>query len=204
MTHDPGPESSGPCAPAPADLPVCQDKPSSAPRWYELDARDRLIAVDPAWDEFALANDGAQAHSAAVLGRLLRDFLTDDATLMFVEALLQAARLTLRPRTVAYRCDGPGQMRRYRMTATPLDNGHVRVEHELQGSEARAPTPRYRFARAATWMRCSQCLALREIGHPWIPADLLPPHLLAVRERDVSYGVCGDCLRTCGGAGPAT
>jgi hypothetical protein len=192
-------------APAPraepdsAELPACQAASDTAPRWYELDAHDRLIAVDPAWDDFALANDGVQANSALVLGRPLRDFLSDDATLMFVEALLQAARLTRRARSVAYRCDGPGQMRRFLMTATPFDNGHVRVEHALQCSEARAPAPHYRSARNARWLRCSQCLALREPGLPWIPVDLLPPHLLAVSEREVTYGVCGDCLCLAGG-----
>lgn len=197
----PVPPSASPVQPAPLadDGPTCGDAAERGPRWYELDAHDRLTAVDPAWDEFALANDGAQAKSARVLGRPLREFLTDDATLMFVDALLQATRLTRRPRTVSYRCDGPGQMRRFLMTATPLDDGRVRVDHELQCSEARAPAPRYRFAPAATWWRCSQCLAVREPGMPWIPADLLPPHMLALSEREVRYGVCGDCLCQSGG-----
>ena len=186
-------------APDPADADACLPSVDSAPRWYELDAHDRLIAVDPDWDDFALANDGDEAKSAQVLGRPLRDFLTDDATHMFVDALLQATRLTKRARTVSYRCDGPGRMRRYQMTATPLANGHVRVDHELQCAEARAPAPRYRFAPAAAWWRCSQCLALREPGMPWIPADLLPPHMLAMSEREVRYGVCGDCLCRSGG-----
>jgi hypothetical protein len=200
VTDDQAPGSApGEPAPGPADASGCQPSADSAPRWYELDAHDRLIAVDPDWDAFALANDGGQAKSAQVLGRPLRDFLTDDATLMFVEALLQATRLTRRARSVSYRCDGPDRMRRYRMTATPLAHGHVRVDHELQCADARALAPRYRFDPAAAWWRCSQCLALREPGMPWVPADLLPPHLLALSECEVRYGVCGDCLCRSGG-----
>lgn len=202
MSVDPAPAPAPPPAgsPAePADSNADQAASSAAPRWYELDARDRLIAVDPDWDEFALANDGERAKSVQVLGRPLRDFLTDDATHMFVDALLQATRLTGRARTVSYRCDGPGLMRRFLMTATPLEGGRVRVDHELQSAEARPPAPRYRFSPAAAWWRCSQCLAVREPGMPWVPADLLPPHLLAMSEREVRYGVCGDCLCRSGG-----
>lgn len=190
----------GPGEPAAGGALTCQSPARQAPRWYVLDAQDGLIAVDPAWDEFALANDGALASSSNVLGRPLREFLVDDATLMFVEALLQATRLTGRPRTVSYRCDGPGLMRRYLMTATPLEGGQVRVDHELQCSEPRPAATRYRYAPTAAWWRCSQCLALREPGMPWIPADLLPPHLLAIGDREVRYGVCGDCLCQSGGS----
>ena len=58
-------------APDPADAAACLPSVDSAPRWYELDAHDRLIAVDPDWDAFALANDGDITTLAGAQGALM-------------------------------------------------------------------------------------------------------------------------------------
>jgi hypothetical protein len=171
---------------------------ASATRWYELDVDDRLVACDPQWDVFADHNEGAAARAGQVVGRRLRDFLTDDATLMFVESVLQAARLTGRPRSVAYRCDAPELARRFRMTVVPLAHGHVRVEHELLGSQPRAAGVWFRYAAGSSWLRCSQCLALCRLGGRWLGADLLPRQFLAATERQVDYTVCDACATGAG------
>lgn len=142
--------------------------------WYEVDAADRLQAVSSDWDVFARANDGPGALSRRVLGQPLLDFLTGDATRMFIRAVFEATRLTRRPRTLPYRCDAPDLTRQLEMTVTPLARGALRVEHRLLASQPRqrrlalqAQHPHE--AGPPRWLRCSQCLrlAMPGPGSPW-------------------------------------
>ncbi|MFM2066876.1 MAG: hypothetical protein RLZZ584_1785 [Pseudomonadota bacterium] len=169
--------------------------PPPGTRWYELDGDNRLVGVDPGWDEFALANHAEQACAAVVLGHRLDEFLRDDSTLMFVDAVLQAARLTGRPRLVNYRCDAPEQSRRFQMRAVPLPGGHVRIEHLSAGQTARPLLPTYRYNPQARRLRCSQCLALREPGGSWLAVDLQRADPRRPEPLEVAYGVCPPCAR---------
>ncbi|MEY2654886.1 MAG: hypothetical protein RLZZ524_1914 [Pseudomonadota bacterium] len=142
--------------------------------WYEVDAENRLRAVSADWDVFARANDGDGALTRRVLGRPLTDFLTGDATRMFVRAVFEATRVTGRPRSLPYRCDAPDRTRQLEMTVTPLGGGALRVEHRLLASEPRQRRAPLRALHAdepgpARWLRCSQCLrlAMPGPGSPW-------------------------------------
>jgi hypothetical protein len=175
--------------------------------WYRLDADDRLVAVDPAWDNFARANEGGAACAALVLGRPLRDFLSGDATRMFLESALQAARLTGRARTLPYRCDAPGRQRELEMVITPQPDGGALVEHRLLATRERPPTARFRTTSAAApadagplghWRRCSQCLRVQGPGpdRAWHGAARwarTEPAAAAGRSVPVVDTVCHDC-----------
>lgn len=174
--------------------------------WYEVDADDRLSAVSPDWDLFAQANDGPGALSRRVLGRPLLDFLTGDATRMFIRAVFEATRLTRRARTLPYRCDAPDLLRQLEMTVSPLPRGGLRIEHRLLASEPRRRRLALRAQpphdpRPPRWLRCSQCLrlAMPGPGSPWPDRDLvddpLDPEASAgpVPPLPVRDLVCPDC-----------
>lgn len=165
--------------------------------WYLLDARDRLVDVCPEWDAVARAG-GATTGSlrGGVLGRPLAAFISGDVTRMFLEAAVQAARLTGRARQLPYRCDTPTAQRRMEMTLVPLADGQVRVEHRI--TDVR-PLPALMDMRAAPagsaprlW-RCSMCLRLRPGGR----TEWLSPASLAAGAvpLEVHYAICPRCAR---------
>jgi hypothetical protein len=180
MSEAPTPPAATPCA-----------------TWYEVDQLDRVRAVSRDWDRFAVANDGPQACSHRVLGRPLRQFISGDATTMFMEAALQVVRVTGQVRELAYRCDAPDLRRDLVMTLEPLEHGAVRVTHHARGTtvvpQRQAVVTRPTGAATgedAVW-RCSRCLRLAPtLRGPWhdVPAADSGSPPLAVR-----YALCGSC-----------
>jgi hypothetical protein len=203
--------------PTPQESPAATRPGGHQDRWYELDAQDRIVSVDEAWDHFAQDNDGPEATAGRVLGRRLADFLAGDPTRMFMDVVLQAARLTGQPRELPYRCDGPGHMRRFLMRVIPMAAGRVRVEHHLVETAERRPSPRFIERAQARRLRCSLCLAVRRPGGLWVGVDALQPgdlhdaadppanragELVPVAEEQgrplapvaVLHSLCPDCL----------
>ncbi|NDY92941.1 hypothetical protein [Ideonella livida] len=193
------------------DMPAGQGLSS----WYLLDADDRLLDVSPDWDAAAMAAGGKPLLRAAVVGQPLRRFVSGDATRLFLEALLTAARLTGQPRSRPYRCDAPDRVRELRMTVEPLPGGVVRVRHELLASRQRPALPQV-ITRAATgrWWRCSQCLSLwprqgQVGGLPpaaadrqarWLPAPAIWSGATTPGTRLVADAVCPACRRMAPGS----
>lgn len=177
---------------------MADDKPppgNPEPVVYRLDRDDVIVEVGGEWDHFAMQNDGAHLCQRSVLGRPLESFVSGDATRMFVRALLQAARLTLRPLTRDYRCDSADLRRYMRMTIAPEADGGLRVSHALVRTVPYAhPVPvRYAMGNVANvTIRCSMCNRLRD-GGEWREADSVPP-LAGGVARPVIYGVCPDCM----------
>jgi hypothetical protein len=165
----------------------------SADRWYRVDAGGTIVDVDPDWDRFALANGGERATRHCVLGRPLSDFLTGDITRMYLDAALDAARMTGQPRVLAYRCDSPWQRRWLEMTLQPLPGGDVQVGHRLMRTEPRNSATRVRYVPPArtSWYRCSQCLRLLAGAKPTPDDDTASHDQLAVADT-----VCDRCLAT--------
>ena len=140
----------------------------AADRWYEVDASNRLIDVDPFWDVFALAN-GAQGNVTRdkIIGQPLMDFVTGDMTRMYVDVALKSARLKQMPRVLSYRCDAPGLKRWLEMTVEPLSGGRVRISHRLVSSSPTKIRSEFRYSpKFVQWLRCSQCLKLALIDTP--------------------------------------
>lgn len=157
---------------------------------YTLDRSDRIVAVDnPAWDTFALENEGARACAAHVVGARLADAITGDPVRMFMAAILMRVRASGQPETVPYRCDSDRVKRFYTMTLTPFPDNGVRVTHDLHHHEPGAVTVRVRPASGTRGvLRCSLCCRIDE-GQGWAdPFD-------GGRDRDlrVVHTVCPDC-----------
>lgn len=157
---------------------------------YTLDRRDRIIAVNPGWDQFALDNEGRSACADQVVGGRLMDAITGDSVRMFMTAILMRVRVTGQTEAVPYRCDSPTTKRRYVMVLEPLAEGGVRVSHHLESEE---PTNLRIRVRTADYgqrapLRCSICCRVREEG-VWVdPFD-------DGRDRDlwVIHTLCDDC-----------
>lgn len=167
-------------------------EPAASP-WYTVDLQDRLCELSEDWDSLLAEGGGdASCRRAHILGRPLRDFIAGDSTRMYLDAALEATRLTGRPRRLPYRGDTPRLARRMQMCLQPLADGRVRVTHHLI---AQQPLPRplafHAAAAAPALQRCSLCLRLRTENGGWLdPAVGTPQHgsPLAVR-----YTLCPDC-----------
>lgn len=177
--------------------------PSETPAiasWYEIDAQDRLVAVCPEWDAtLRQGGGGAGSLQGGVIGQPLLRFISGDASRMYMDAALQAARLTGHPRTLQYRCDTPTVRRRLEMVLQPRADGSVRIEHRLVEQHPRAHVlacfteegpslPSSVPTRGPVW-RCSVCLRLQRAGLPWQEPETVGSARLAV-----CYTVCPRCL----------
>jgi hypothetical protein len=157
---------------------------------YVVDRANLIIDVDEGWDAQAVqVQGGLDSVRAKVIGQPLEAFMVGDATKMFVRAALDAARLLRQTRVLPYRCDTVGLLRRFEMVISPLDDGCVRVAHELVEArpiEIRRKEPR---SRGLVGCRCSQCLRVRlNGGNRWMELELEPQALLA-------QDICPRCAR---------
>jgi len=163
--------------------------------WYEIDAAGCVMAVCPEWDAVARQGGGAAgALQAGVIGRPLHQFISGDATRMYMDAALQAVRLLGQPRRLRYRCDTPTVRRSLEMTLVPLGGGGVRIQHGLIEQQPRLrplvclPDERPAGEGAGGVWRCSLCLRLQPAGQPWqAPEQVASPRLV------VRYTVCPRC-----------
>lgn len=179
---------------------------SGVTHWYRVDDRDIIFAVDPSWDVDAGGAAGALASS--VVGRNLIDCIRGDSTRMFIEAALQAVRLTASVRQLQYRCDAPGSIRHLRMVLTPFEHGEVLVEHFLVSEQARQALPPLRLSKnlpaVAALRRCSQCQLFQLAGTAdWIEARAdMPVFANALRRQeslDLEDVVCPRCAALASG-----
>lgn len=72
---------------------------------YWLDKHDIIQKVGAGWDVFALANDGQQTLEEQVLGKRLWSFINGSATRLWVDAVLNYARISGKVVEKRYRCD---------------------------------------------------------------------------------------------------
>jgi len=141
----------------------------------KLDAQLTILEVGGDWTHFAEQNGGG--HSCApprVVGRPLRDFISGDATRMWVETALTYARLQGAPVERPYRCDSPTEKRHMLMRIVPFGQA-LEVEHELLRVEPmRQPTHLLFEAVGAgrPKRRCSRCNRIEERGVWFEPDDL--------------------------------
>ncbi|GAB6058948.1 hypothetical protein [Desulfonatronum parangueonense] len=161
---------------------------------YSLDGQDRLIGVSGAWDDFAEQNNGVNLRTENVLGRQIWDFVTGDASRMWLNTIFQLARVRGTDLERPYRCDSPTMKRFMRMTLIPSSGGILRIEHQLLAIEERSIPVSIRFgaekALSKILLRCSFCGRIKQ-GNRW--EEPCPRHADTCGEIPVVYRVCGDC-----------
>lgn len=161
-----------------------------------LDSELRFLYCNPAWDRFALANQGEKALRERVLGTALLDAVAEPLR-RFFEHAFEATASSGKPFEFDYECSSAEYFRLFRMQILPLaPNGGFVVVHSLRveephGGPAEFSDPeRYRASDGLVVM-CAHCRRTRRVAEPatwdWVPAHLDDSSLR------VSHGLCQIC-----------
>jgi len=165
---------------------------------YRLDAKDVIVEVGGAWDEFARRNGGPGLEVDRVVGRSLYEHVTGEVTRMFVWTMFDAARKLGIERTQPYRCDTPDLKRFMEMRIVPGPAGTILVRHRLVSTEPIIPHVRVRAAMPGTplrqvVLRCSSCNQLRHQG-VWVEPEHLAKDVSGGDlDVQVAYSICPSC-----------
>lgn len=165
------------------------------PTIYWLDHASHIVGVDGPWDRFALENEGEAACAERVIGQPLLHFVSGDEARMWIDTLLQLARLTGEVLERSYRCDSPELQRFMNMRLVPEDSGMMRVEHHLVSVRQRIRPVRFlpvSSYQATLRLRCSICGRIKEQGE-WMEAEQLSDNGPAISPIKVAYTVCQWC-----------
>jgi hypothetical protein len=165
---------------------------------YRIDAGGRLAYVSGAWNAFAAANGAPHLVSALVLGRPLRDFISDPETRYIVEALVRRATATGEIIQVSVRCDAPHERRRLEMRVVPLGEGVVEFRTRPQALEGRETVPmldRGAPRTAELLKMCSWCNRVR-VDDGWHEVEVAVDRLglfEAAALPALTHGICREC-----------
>jgi hypothetical protein len=102
-----------------------------APSRYEIDAKDVLVSVNEAWLAFARENGAPRLTRQRVLGRVLWDFVSGDATRELYGNIFERVRRTDSPVLLPFRCDSPELRRDMRLDVYHVANGCLRFDAVL-------------------------------------------------------------------------
>lgn len=162
---------------------------------YRIDAFDRLVAVNEAWDRFANANGGGAIGSQHICGRRLLDFVSDDAVRAIYAAIIKEARAN-RPVCFNYRCDAPEWRRDFRLEVSGGPQQEVQFVSTLLREERRAPLPIFAAPRSPRGLvrMCSWCHAVAMEPGAWQPLETaLVDGAVLEPCAGVSHGICPSC-----------
>jgi PAS domain-containing protein len=174
---------------------------ASVPIVYLIDAEDRIVRVNPAWDEFARANDSPALLGRHMLGRALWDFIADRTIREIYRRLLLRVR-DGRPMRYRYRCDSPRHRRVFEMQLKAMPDGGVEFTSTLETEEARPAVISLLDAnapRSTELVRmCSWCHGVRWAGESWVPLEAAVErlHLREVHAMpSLTHGICEPCAK---------
>lgn len=181
---------------------------------FVVDSKLRITYCNPAWDEFALANNGQEVVAARVLGTdLMRDI--PESLRDFYSNVVQRCRDQHLTFDFDYECSSAELYRLLHMNILPLKRSSelafvnsTRVEH-IHGAERPAsPAADIYLSAHGIITMCCHCRRTRRQNASdvwdWVPA------FVQTRTWQVSHGLCPVCksyfyseYRTAG-AGPET
>jgi len=161
----------------------------------QLNGDLRIIYCNPAWDRFALANNGGFALSDRVRGSVIMDF-TPPELLEFYKAAFASARDAVVE--FEYECSSPDFYRIFQMQILPLEQptgytviNALNVESGMEGKRPALPLGPEYISYGGIITVCSHCRRSRRIDRSgqwdWVPANLKPA------LRNVSHGLCPIC-----------
>jgi hypothetical protein len=161
----------------------------------QLNSDLRIIYCNPAWDRFALANNGGLAVSDRVLGSMIMDFVPPEL-LEFYRAAFASARDAVVE--FAYECSSPDFYRIFQMQILPVEEpkgytviNALNVESGMEGKHPALPLGLEYLSNAGIITVCSHCRRSRRVDcsgqWDWVPANLKPA------LRNVSHGLCPIC-----------
>jgi hypothetical protein len=168
---------------------------------YELDDDLRIIAVDAAWSEFAIANGAPElVPPPGPLGQPVLSYVADLTTTLLYEQLFSKAQRTGDRIAVPFRCDAPSlrrflelQIERRFPSGLLLHSTVLRVEERSEVPLLDRRQPRH----GELLKMCSFCKSVEFDGR-WCQVEEV---VVALRlfERDVqpsiTHGLCPPCYR---------
>ena len=159
--------------------------------YYVLDTEFRILWVGGEWDEFALANSGANARSNEVLATSLMAHVADQTTRDVLARVITAVIDAQKPLRIDYRCDSSTMLRRFQMTVQPMKEGRVLLVHDLRDAKSFArPHVPWQHDKTASDFKCSFCNSVRLQGaEHWVA----PENLDIEHPERVAYSICEPC-----------
>ena len=165
---------------------------------HRIDAEDRISYVNPAWSDFARANQGEAVMPEQVLGSSLLESVKDPTVQQLYSEMIKRARAG-KPVRFKYRCDAPDRRRTFEMDIRQLDNGEVEFISALRHEEVRpavamlqAGAPRdKRLLRVCSW--CQQ-VALPD--RTWVPVEVAVQRLGLLEAETfpgLTHSICEPC-----------
>lgn len=160
---------------------------------YTLDSDDVIISINDAWDSFAETNNATQLSRSSVIGKPLFQYISGDATRMFVWSIFNNVRIRQEEYIKPYRCDSSELKRYMKMTITPLDKGRIEIANELIAVETKSFLTNIKAYKSRI-RRCSMCNRLNHKDTWKEPESLIKEGALNPdQEIYVIYTVCNDC-----------
>lgn len=166
---------------------------------YTLDDRDRIVDVNEAWSEFALANDGGALLPGAVLGRPVWDFIADAQTSLLYARLFERVRAGDKVVRFAFRCDAPATRRLLEMSITRQPGDSIRIVVRLlqQQERQRVPILDAQAPRSAAYIRmCAWCKRIPNARGEWLEIEDAIVQLGLFDQApvpDITHGMCEAC-----------
>ncbi len=160
-----------------------------------LDTPLNIVYCNPAWDRFALANNGESGVGARICGTPLFRYVPRVLQYHFLK-LFDRAREKHELVTAPYECNSPEVFRRFSMDISPIpDTPLLAVVHRLL-AQSDIPYPAFGATDHDYGVRelvvmCAQCRRTKRLHDnfwDWVPEFLRHP------PGNVSYGICQECL----------
>jgi hypothetical protein len=160
-----------------------------------LDVSLTIVYCNPAWDQFALANNGESAVASRILGTPLFRYVPRVLEYHLLK-LFERAREKHELVTANYECNSPDVFRKFRMHISPIpDTSFLAVVHHLL-AHGDIPYPAFRSADhdygvGELVITCAQCRRTKRLHDnywDWVPEFLRNP------PARVSHGICHECL----------
>lgn len=165
---------------------------------YRIDSQDRIVFVNNAWQQFALANDAADYTDERVLNRSIWDFITDDPTRLFYQEMVKRVR-TNNSLSFNFRCDSSEYRRFMKMKISSAEGNEVQFESQILSSERRNPQAILdrRVKRSDELVViCGWCKKIN-IGQAIWKEIEHAVEVLGIFESEIfpqlSHGMCGGC-----------
>jgi hypothetical protein len=161
---------------------------------YLLDAELRIARCNPAWDQFAIANDGEQTVSSKVLGTYVLDVVPSVLKPFYRAAYGNVQRFG-RDWWHVFECSSPTVSRTFQMRILDCGSGELLTINTLLRQVSLDAQPRGNVEDYAAMdgiiTMCSHCRRVKNLrksgAWDWIPQLLIRGRVLA------TFGPCDFC-----------
>lgn len=168
---------------------------------YEIDAEDRIVFCNSAWDAFAVENGGEQLQFERIKGRVLWDFVDGASTTDVFSRLISHVREGNSVK-FKFRCDSPSMFRLLEMKMALTAKKRVRFSTRIISVGDRdsisIQTEETTLPDEPPLLVCSWCGRLKIHRQSWQQIDIAVSKIgLFEKERmpPISHGICERCLK---------